>query len=67
MVQAWPRPGSSMRTGPSSWVDVHWRAPPALVCHSMVVACMSRMCDFSSSVLCDVKRASSISSDSRIE
>jgi hypothetical protein len=32
-------------------VDVHWRALPALVCHSMVVACMSRMCDFSSSVL----------------
>jgi hypothetical protein len=67
MVHAWPRPGSSMRTGPSSWVDVHCRALPPLVCHSMVVACMSRMCDFSSSVLLDVKRASSISSDSKIE
>ena len=67
IVQACPRPGSSMTTGPSNWVDVHWRACPPLVCHSMVVACMSRMWDFSSSVLFDVKRASSISSDRRIE
>ena len=56
-----------MTTGPSNWVEVHWRAFPPLVCHSMVVACMSRMWDFNSSVLFDVKRASSMSSDRRME
>ena len=67
MVQALPRPGSSIMTVPSSWVEVHLLPPPLLVCHSMVVACMSRMCDFNSSVLCDVNRASLMSSDSGSE